>query len=80
MARDVKQSGDVDSPDTELPVATAATTPLPEPAGEQVETRTLADRLAGRIGRIRSGRSDLSERASELFGEGLLEKKREGRL
>ena len=41
---------------------------------------TMADRLSGRIGRLRSGRSDASERAGELFVEGLLEKKRTGRL
>ncbi|HEX8245880.1 MAG TPA: hypothetical protein VF541_20370 [Longimicrobium sp.] len=42
--------------------------------------QTLADRLAGRIGRLSSGRTDLSERVSEIFLEGLLEKKRTGRL
>ena len=47
---------------------------------DQQETRTMADRLAGRIGTMRSGRSDLSERGRELFIEGLLEKKRMGRL
>jgi len=44
------------------------------------ETRTLADRLAGRIGRLSSGRTDTSQRASELFAEGMAEKKKAGRL
>ncbi|HEX8906468.1 MAG TPA: hypothetical protein VF771_16580 [Longimicrobiaceae bacterium] len=42
--------------------------------------KTLADRLAGRIGRFSSGRSDLSERVGEIFQEGMLEKKRKGHL
>jgi hypothetical protein len=65
----------------------AASPPVPEHGEERVEgeddqpeTRTMADRLAGRIGTVRSGRSDLSERGRELFLEGLLEKKRMGRL
>jgi hypothetical protein len=44
-----------------------------------VETRTLADRLAGRIGRLRSDRGDLSERGSELFAEALLAQQKAGR-
>ena len=44
------------------------------------DTRTMADRLAGRIGTVRSGRGDLSERGRELVIEGLLEKKRTGHL
>ena len=42
--------------------------------------KTLAERMAGRIGRISSGRTDGSERVSEIFLEGLLEKKRTGHL
>jgi hypothetical protein len=42
--------------------------------------KTLADRMKGKIGRISSGRTDLSERVSELFAEGLMEKRRTGHL
>lgn len=42
--------------------------------------KTLAERLEGYIGLIHSGRGDLAERHSELFMEGLLEKRRTGHL
>ncbi|HEX6747464.1 MAG TPA: hypothetical protein VF092_09275 [Longimicrobium sp.] len=42
--------------------------------------KTLADRMAGYIGRVSSERGDLSSRHRELFLEGLLEKKRTGHL
>lgn len=42
--------------------------------------RTLADEMAGLIGLFSSDRGDLSERHSELFAEGLLEKRRNGTL
>jgi hypothetical protein len=51
-----------------------------EPTEAPAETRTLADRLAGRIGRLRSDRGDLSERGSELFTEELLAQQKAGRL
>jgi hypothetical protein len=51
-----------------------------EPREAPAETRTLADRLAGRIGRLRSDRGDLSERGSELFTEELLAQQKAGRL
>lgn len=51
-----------------------------EPIEAPAETRTLADRLAGRIGRLRSDRGDLSERGSELFTEELLAQQKAGRL
>ena len=54
--------------------------PAPEPAGDAQPPRTLADEFAGRVGRLSSGRSDLSERVSELFAEGMVEKRRAGRL
>jgi len=71
------------------PAANGAGVPaLTRPEGEAAQATcdnagnglTMADRLAGRIGRLRSGRTDASERASELFVEGLLEKKRTGHL
>jgi hypothetical protein len=48
--------------------------------GEDAPPGTLAERLAGLVGLIRSGRNDLAERHSELFLEGLLEKQRTGHL
>lgn len=50
------------------------------PETEGTPRKTLAERLEGRVGLIHSGRSDLSERHSELFMEGLLEKRRTGHL
>jgi hypothetical protein len=47
---------------------------------ENAPPGTLAERLAGLVGLIRSGRNDLAERHSELFMEGLLEKRRTGTL
>jgi hypothetical protein len=54
--------------------------PATEPNGGTHPPRTLADEFAGRVGRFSSGRSDLSERVSELFADGMVEKHREGRL
>lgn len=48
----------------------------PQANGPGSAARTLADEFAGRIGLVSSGRSDLSERVSEIFAEGLLEKRR----
>ena len=46
---------------------------LPKPCsnGAGSTARTLADEFAGEIGVFRSGRGDLSERAGELFAEGI---------
>lgn len=49
-------------------------------AGSEQRPRTLADEFAGRVGLVSSGRSDLSERVSELFAQGMLEKQRTGHL
>jgi hypothetical protein len=70
--------------------AAAGTTPaawvaaqLPKPVlcsnGAKPPARTLADEFAGYIG-VFDGPSDLSERASELFAEGMLEKQRNATL
>jgi hypothetical protein len=62
----------------------AARLPLRSPASESdggaQPPRTLADEFAGRVGLFSSGQSDLSERVSELFAEGMLEKRRTGTL
>ena len=42
--------------------------------------KSLAELIAGRVGGFRSGRGDLAERHSELFAEGMLEKRRLGTL
>jgi hypothetical protein len=55
-----------------LPTAPASTNDKP--------ARTMADVLAGRVGLIDSGDGRLSEHHSEIFGEILEEKRREGRL
>lgn len=51
-------------------------------SSEADEPKSLLDLLirAGGVGGFRSGRSDLSERHSELFAEGMLEKRRMGTL
>jgi hypothetical protein len=54
--------------------------PAPQPECEEQPARTLAERLQGYIGLVDSGRTDLAERHSELFLEGLLEKQRMGHL
>ncbi|MFO0849394.1 MAG: hypothetical protein U0871_12690 [Gemmataceae bacterium] len=51
---------------------------LPPAAPDQ--EKTLAERFAGRTGRITSGRSDLSADTGRQFAEGMEEKRREGRL
>jgi hypothetical protein len=62
----------------------AARLPGRSPASERAEgaqpPRTLADEFAGYIGLFSSGRGDLSERVSEVFTEGMAEKRRAGRL
>lgn len=62
----------------------AAQLPQPAPAIEPEcdgqPPRTLAERLKGRVGLICSGRRDLSERHSELFAEGMVEKHRARQL
>ena len=54
--------------------------PVTSLEGEDPPTRTLAERLKGYIGLVDSGRTDLAERHSELFLDGLLEKQKMGRL
>jgi hypothetical protein len=62
----------------------AANLPLPastvQPEPEGPSSLTLAERFAAHVGGFRSGRGDLSERHSELFTEGLVEKRRTGTL
>lgn len=48
-------------------------------AGEEGESRTLYDRIK-RIGSVSLPITDLADRHSEYFAEGMLEKYREGRL
>src|SRR5687768_999218 len=50
--------------------------PTVEPECDGQPPRTLADEFAGRVGGFSSGRSDLSERVSELYGQGMVEKHR----
>lgn len=52
----------------------------PPSAAEDGTPRSLADEFAGRLGRLSSGRSDLSERVGELFSDAMVEKRRAGRL
>jgi hypothetical protein len=54
--------------------------PTVEPECEGQPPRTLADEFAGRVGLFSSGRSDLSERVSESFAEGRVEKHRARQL
>ena len=56
--------------------STTDTPPEPEPASDE----TLEDGFEDYIGLFNSGRGDLAERHSELFLEGLLEKRRTGTL
>lgn len=61
----------------------AADSAQPRNAGSgEAEPKSLLDLLiqAGGVGGFHSGRSDLSERHSELFAEGMLEKRRMGTL
>jgi len=54
--------------------------PTVEPECDGQPPLTLADEFAGRVGLLSSGRSDLSERVSELFAEGMVEKHRARQL
>src|SRR5687767_5135975 len=54
--------------------------PTVEPECDGQPPRTLAERLEGYIGLVHSGRGDLSERVSELFADGVVEKHRERQL
>jgi hypothetical protein len=54
--------------------------PTVEPECDGQPPRTLAERLEGYIGLVHSGRGDLSERVSELFAEGMVEKHRARQL
>jgi hypothetical protein len=60
----------------------AAQLPEPEaqPEREEEAPRTLAERFEGYLGLVSLDRTDLAERASELFGEGMVEKHRAGQL
>lgn len=50
------------------------------PACDGARPRTLAERFEGYIGFVDTGESDLAERHSELFADGMEEKQRMGRL
>lgn len=53
----------------------------PQPAGEEEPPRMLADRFAGRVGRINSGgRERLSEASGDSFAAHLEAKRRAGNL
>ena len=55
--------------------------PKAEKIAEKTEQKTMADVLAGYIGKYHSGgQLRASERVNELFGEYLEQKRREGRL
>jgi hypothetical protein len=58
----------------------AAPFPVAPPCANGKPARTMADVLAGRVGLIDSGDGRLSAHHSEIFGEILEEKRREGRL
>lgn len=60
---------------SQLPRSFPATSRHPARRG-----RTLADEFAGRVGLVASGRRDGSERVSEIFTEGMVEKHRAGTL
>jgi hypothetical protein len=51
-----------------------------ESGSEALPSTTLAERFAALVGGFRSGRGDLSERHSELFADGMVEKRRTGTL
>ncbi|MFL5382687.1 MAG: hypothetical protein ACJ8GN_09265 [Longimicrobiaceae bacterium] len=55
---------------------------VPEPRAEceGEAPRTLAERFEGYLGLVSLDRTDLAARASELFGEGMVEKHRVGQL
>jgi len=50
------------------------------PDCDGVRLRTLAERFEGYIGFVDTGESDMAERHSELFAEGMEEKRRMGCL
>jgi hypothetical protein len=54
--------------------------PPPTINGSAESPRTLADLLEGLIGVVSLDRTDLAERHSELFAEGMEEKHRQGHL
>jgi len=54
--------------------------PAPVLSGSAMPPRTFADLCEGLIGAVSLDRTDLAERHSELFAEGMEEKRRQGRL
>ncbi|HET7231315.1 MAG TPA: hypothetical protein VFJ16_15000 [Longimicrobium sp.] len=62
------------------PPASATDAEQPAKNGDAQPPRTLADEFVGLIGLISSGRGDLSQRTGELFGRGMVEKRRTGHL
>jgi len=50
------------------------------PQSDDPSCQTLAERFAAHVGGFRSGRRDLSERHSELFADGMVEKRKTGTL
>jgi hypothetical protein len=63
-----------------LPLDGAGSQPAAPTSANGKPARTMADVLRGRVGLIDSGDGRLSEHHSEIFGEILEAKRREGRL
>jgi hypothetical protein len=61
-------------------IAASLPTSDARPDDESAPPGMLAERLAGLVGLVRSGRNDLAERHSELFMEGMVEKQATGHL
>ena len=66
--------------DTHLPDVIAAAEPTELATGEDGASRTLYDRMKHLIGTVSLDYTDLAERHSEYFAEGMLEKHRQGTL
>ena len=83
MNRSIKPSHEVPATADEAAATGAATVEAQEPevaATEDAAPRSLYDRMKHLIGTVSLDCTDLAERHSEYFAEGMLEKYREGRL
>jgi hypothetical protein len=83
MSRSIEPSHEVHATADEAAVTGVAAVEAQEPevaAGEDAAPRTLYDMIKHRVGNFSSGYTDLAERHSEYFTEGLLEKRRMGTL